>query len=136
MNPLIISDTCKELYSCEKLLKRFGYIPRGCYLKNCDNHESGFIFINKEGDFSFHETNPYPEYERIVTASDFLKNYGLLGVRSCYSFRSLYLVISGLLFMMGFEESTPLGVWILVGLLAVNIPLFWKEIRDFVTKLN
>jgi hypothetical protein len=136
MNPLIISGTCKELYSCEKLLKRFGYIPRGCYLKNCDNHESGFIFINKEGDFSFHETNPYPEYERIVTASDFLKNYGLLGVRSCYSFRSLYLVISGLLFMMGFEESTPLGCWILVGLLAVNIPLFWKEIHDFITKLN
>lgn len=119
-----------------KTLKTFWVYSSWLLSENCDNHESGFIFINKEGDFSFHETNPYPEYERIVTASDFLKNYGLLGVRSCYSFRSLYLVISGLLFMMGFEESTPLGCWILVGLLAVNIPLFWKEIHDFITKLN
>lgn len=136
MKPIIITGTCKELYNCERLLKRFGYIPRNCYLKTADNHECGFILINREGEFTFFSKNPYPNYTNTVTASDFMKNYGALGIRTCYTFKNIYLVVTLILFMTGIESSEPLGQWILVGLLSLNIVFYWKKVREWVTNLN
>lgn len=132
MTPLIITGTCKELYNCEKLLRRFGYIPEDCNLKTADNHESGFIVINREGEFSFHKVNPHPDYPRLITACDFMKNYGLLGIRTVYTFSNIYTVVTICLFLTGIEGSTWAGRLVLLALLLVNIPLHWKSIR----KLN
>lgn len=136
MKPLIITGTCKELYQCEKLLKRFGYIPVSCYLKDSDNHESGYIFINKEGEFTFYKTNPFPDYERIVSSSDFKKNYGLMGIRTCYTFKNLYFVTTLILLMTGFEMSEPRGRWLLIGLFSLNIVFHWKILKEWILKLN
>lgn len=133
MKPIIISGTCKELYTCERLLKRFGYIPLNCNsLKTADNHACGYIIVNREGEFFFQVKNPYPDYENIVTATDFMKNYGIHGVRTIYTFANLYFVVTLCLLLTGIEASTWTGRLVLVGLFLVNIPLHWKSIR----KLN
>lgn len=136
MTPLIITGTCKELYNCEKLLKRFGYIPENCYLRTADNHESGYIVINREGEFTFYTVNPHPEYTRVVTASDFMKNYGILGIRTMYTFSNIYTVVSISLFLTACEGSTWTGRFILLGLLLLNIPLHWRTIITNLRKLN
>lgn len=136
MKPIIITGTCKELYNCERLLKRFGYIPVNCYLKSFDNHECGYILINREGEFTFFSNIPYTGCNNVVTASDFLKNYGMMGIRTCYTFKNLYLVVTLILFMTGIESSEPLGRWILVGLLSLNIVFHWKKVREWIMNLN
>lgn len=53
MRPLVIVGTCKELHKCARLLDRFGYIPVNCRIPTCDNHDGGFIILNREGEFRF-----------------------------------------------------------------------------------
>lgn len=76
MRPLVIVGTCKELHKCARLLDRFGYIPVNCRIPTCDNHDGGFIILNREGEFRFSTCNLYANLDCMVTASDFLKNYG------------------------------------------------------------
>ena len=65
-----------------------------------------------------------------------MKNYGALGIRTCYTFKNIYLVVTLILFMTGIESSEPPGQWILVGLLSLNIVFHWKKVREWVTNLN
>jgi len=131
MRPLVITGTCKELHMCAKLLDRYGYIPVNCRIPTNDNHECGFLILNREGEFRFSRCNLYADLNCLVTASDFLKSYGGLGVRSPYSLKSIYFACTLGLLVMGMEHSLPVGrIW-LVALFALNIPLFWGTIINW-----
>ena len=136
MKPLIITGTCKELCKCENLLRRFGYTPFGIHSNINDNHETGYLYINREGEFTFSFENPLPNYSHTVTASDFMKNYGLLGIKTCYTFKNLYFAITLILLMTGIESSAPNGRLILIGLFALNIIFHWGTVKEWLSKLN
>lgn len=69
----------------------------------------------------------------MVTASDFLKNYGGLGIRSPYSLKNVYFACTLGLLVMGMEGSLPVGRMWLLAFFAINIPLHFKTIKTWFT---
>lgn len=131
MRPLVIVGTCKELHKCARLLDRYGYIPVNCRIPTCDNHDGGFIVLNREGEFRFSTCNLYANLDCMVTASDFLKNYGGLGIRSPYNLKNIYFACTLGLLVMGLEGSVPVGRLWLLAFFAVNLPLHFKTIKTW-----
>ena len=131
MRPLVITGTCKELHKCAKLLERFSYIPNSHGIPSCDNHEGGFLILNCEGEFGFYMCNWYSNLDYMVTASDFLKSYGGLGIRSPYSIKNFYFACTFCMLVMGFEGSLAVGRLWLLAFFLVNIPLHFKTIKSW-----
>lgn len=131
MRPLVICGTCKELYKCANLLEKFGYIPVNCRIPTCDNHLGGFLILNREGEFRFSTCNYYSNFTCMVTATDFLKSYGGLGIRSPYDVKNIYFACTlGLLFTKVFAGLSISYFWI-IGTLLINIPIHFKTIKTW-----